>query len=449
MKNSKQIAEHVLKARDEYREKQKSKNEKIKRITAFGTFGCTLMTVIICAFNLLPMLEENEIEVIPPHSIEQEYTTEETTEVVSESQQTETSLKTTENYTYETSVNNSTSQTKASDEKNNSVLSFFTESINAIKTTLPVTTTVKHPQTTVKTTQTTIKSTTSVQSVTAAVTKPSLTEAVTNTKPWQTNISVQTSRTHNTSQNLPAIPNLTQPSHTETTTYTTAVQTIIPISTSVTTVDIPITNTTSRTADTTVITVTSVITENTVIYSTSATEDIIVTDCTTAPNNTTAPTTISVQETIVSTIITKASTAKTNSGSGLVSNTSVIITKVTATNTAATSGLVTVSSSADTVQTTVIWDDATIKAEISEIYLSSNKTYSLQNYIIDSSELGEFLRNCTFIAYNTLAGERFAVHIKIYEIKGIDSQQTIAVKFTGNDNYYVYSNLSYVPEAPD
>ncbi len=75
MKNSREIADYVFKARDEYLEKKNKRKLIIGRITSFGTLGATVAAVLICAFNLLPILEDNEIEVLPP-SVDIEYSTE-------------------------------------------------------------------------------------------------------------------------------------------------------------------------------------------------------------------------------------------------------------------------------------------------------------------------------------------------------------------------------------
>ena len=66
MKSSKQIADYVFKARDEHNQKKRKNIIMIKRISAFGTLGCTVAAVLVCSFNLLPMLEKNTVEVIPP-----------------------------------------------------------------------------------------------------------------------------------------------------------------------------------------------------------------------------------------------------------------------------------------------------------------------------------------------------------------------------------------------
>lgn len=92
------------------------------------------------------------------------------------------------------------------------------------------------------------------------------------------------------------------------------------------------------------------------------------------------------------------------------------------------------------------WDDKTISEQFPEFTANNGSIYGLRGCTLDSSMTGGNLYTAKLWGYDTYTEKKYEVNADVYEIYGISSECSVALKFNGNDNYYVYFNRNYFPE---
>ncbi len=443
MKSSEEIAAYVFKKRDEHLEKKRRKFIFIRKMSQVGSLCCAGIAVTLCAVNLLTELEKNEIEVAPPHVIEQQISSESLSEqIASEDALTTHTTISPENPSEDTSedtTEQSTDNTDATEttNKNDKPLSSLMETIT--DTLSPVITNINKPG---STTSTTVAGQNTAPAVTGGtnIIKPSVTTKITAaapSKPTQTAVTTTGNR----------LPSLKPPEVTECTTVIEEDFTVP----AVTTTTVPRPGDTDADKTQTVVTESPVVTTTVSVTLESPVTTELVPNVTTRPvTQTTVTTKVTTYQAteptmIVTTRIDTVTSFVPVTSASLVQSAVVtfnsVVTSVTmATNTSVVTSVVTTDIDSvtppgvDDPQPTESLDDEDVRTYFTEITAPDGKSYTLSYETADESMIDSLL-------YTTeVNGGYFTETVQIFQISDESelAYSAIIVKFEGIDNYYIY-----------
>lgn len=90
------------------------------------------------------------------------------------------------------------------------------------------------------------------------------------------------------------------------------------------------------------------------------------------------------------------------------------------------------------------WDERIITEKFPLININGNE-YGVANTVVPSDRLGARISSLTAIGKDVYTESEYACNAEIYEIKGISSECAAAVKYDGDEKYYVCRNSYYKP----
>ena len=98
----------------------------------------------------------------------------------------------------------------------------------------------------------------------------------------------------------------------------------------------------------------------------------------------------------------------------------------------------------ESVATVPKWDEMSISQQFYEVVYNSN-SYSSRITKISSDNILEKVGDATLTGYDTYSETTYSKKAELYSIKDIADKCAIAIKFEGDNDYYVYVNSYYRP----
>lgn len=92
------------------------------------------------------------------------------------------------------------------------------------------------------------------------------------------------------------------------------------------------------------------------------------------------------------------------------------------------------------------WDEMSISQQYYEVEYNNSK-YSSRITKISNDNILKNIGNATLIGYDTYTETTYSKKGELYSIKDLSEKCAIAVKFEGDNNYYVYENSYYKPKT--
>lgn len=198
----------------------------------------------------------------------------------------------------------------------------------------------------------------------------------------------------------------------------------------------------------------------------------VVTSTTASAQTGTAPAKTTTVPAQTSTTMTAAASATQTSTAAITESIDTNETPVTTTTTASASGdtegalpetntsitsLVTYTTSASAQTTTVTyapmgselsWEEKTIVQKFPKFYFGEeNVLHLMSNARKKSSEIGEYLGTAEFEGYDTINMKTYTTKGRVFTLEGISPEYALAVRYQGDDTYYLARNTAYVPES--
>lgn len=90
------------------------------------------------------------------------------------------------------------------------------------------------------------------------------------------------------------------------------------------------------------------------------------------------------------------------------------------------------------------WDERTLSTQFMEFDLNGID-YNTKDHIIEGYHIGDILGTVTMEGQDVYEDKIHSINAEVFSINDISSECTVAVKFNGYDNYYVYINREYSP----
>ena len=92
------------------------------------------------------------------------------------------------------------------------------------------------------------------------------------------------------------------------------------------------------------------------------------------------------------------------------------------------------------------WDERSITEKFPLININGNE-YGVANTAVQSDRIGARISSLTAIGKDVYTQSEYACNAEIYEIKSISSECAAAVKYDGDESYYVCRNPYYKPDT--
>ena len=92
------------------------------------------------------------------------------------------------------------------------------------------------------------------------------------------------------------------------------------------------------------------------------------------------------------------------------------------------------------------WDEKTNTEKFPTVKINGTE-YSVANRTISFDKTGNSITKLTVLSKDEYTNSEYAANAEIYEIKGISSKCAAAVKYDGDEKYYVCRNPHYKPET--
>lgn len=92
------------------------------------------------------------------------------------------------------------------------------------------------------------------------------------------------------------------------------------------------------------------------------------------------------------------------------------------------------------------WDEKT-NAEKFPLVKINGTEYSVANKTVPADKTGEKIKAVTVLGKDEYTASEYAANAEIYEIKGISGECAAAVKYGGDEKYYICRNSAYKPET--
>lgn len=92
------------------------------------------------------------------------------------------------------------------------------------------------------------------------------------------------------------------------------------------------------------------------------------------------------------------------------------------------------------------WDELTLPERFSEAEISSAR-FSGRNKTLPAGKIGDRISALTLTGRDEITKQSHTAKAEAFEIKGISAAAAAAVKFSGTNEYYVYTNPYYQPET--
>lgn len=92
------------------------------------------------------------------------------------------------------------------------------------------------------------------------------------------------------------------------------------------------------------------------------------------------------------------------------------------------------------------WTDMITPQKYGELQINE-KTYSTQIYEIAYENIAEFVTATQLTGYDIHEDKNYTVDAEVYSIKNINEECALAVRFSGEEKFYVYINVWYTPET--
>ncbi len=92
------------------------------------------------------------------------------------------------------------------------------------------------------------------------------------------------------------------------------------------------------------------------------------------------------------------------------------------------------------------WNDMITPQKYGEMQIGT-VTYSSQVYEIAQENVFEFVTQTQLTGYDIYEDKNYKIDAEAYSIKNINKECALAVKFSGEDKFYVYVNVWYIPET--
>lgn len=92
------------------------------------------------------------------------------------------------------------------------------------------------------------------------------------------------------------------------------------------------------------------------------------------------------------------------------------------------------------------WDEKTVAEKFREITVSGKEYYAVNTYVA-ADKVGKKVTKLTVLGKDVYTNSEYAAGAEIYEIKNISSECAAAVKYDGDEKYYVCRNAYYKPET--
>ena len=92
------------------------------------------------------------------------------------------------------------------------------------------------------------------------------------------------------------------------------------------------------------------------------------------------------------------------------------------------------------------WDEKTVAEKFREITVNGKEYYAVNTYVA-ADKVGKKVTKLTVLGKDVYTNSEYAAGAEIYEIKNISSECAAAVKYDGDEKYYVCRNSYYKPET--
>lgn len=92
------------------------------------------------------------------------------------------------------------------------------------------------------------------------------------------------------------------------------------------------------------------------------------------------------------------------------------------------------------------WDEKTVAEKFREITVNGKEYYAVNTYVA-ADKVGQKVTKLTVLGKDVYTNSEYAAGAEIYEIKNISSECAAAVKYDGDEKYYVCRNAYYKPET--
>lgn len=92
------------------------------------------------------------------------------------------------------------------------------------------------------------------------------------------------------------------------------------------------------------------------------------------------------------------------------------------------------------------WDEKTNTEKFREITVNGKEYYAVNTYVA-ADKVGQKVTKLTVLGKDVYTNSEYAAGAEIYEIKNISSECAAAVKYDGDEKYYVCRNAYYKPET--
>ena len=93
-----------------------------------------------------------------------------------------------------------------------------------------------------------------------------------------------------------------------------------------------------------------------------------------------------------------------------------------------------------------LWRDMSTSQKFSEFSMG-NMRYSSQNTLIEETNIDKAVGSALFSGYDIYEDKTYKTDGSVYTIKNISDKCALAVRFSGEEAYYVYINSEYSPET--
>lgn len=98
------------------------------------------------------------------------------------------------------------------------------------------------------------------------------------------------------------------------------------------------------------------------------------------------------------------------------------------------------------------WDEISLnkqytKFKFNDINYESAEIYAAKKIKVSTEDLGDSLGTTVISGQDTYTNKIYKKNIDIFSIKGISVKRAVAVRFAGNDDYYIYRNSNYKSET--
>lgn len=92
------------------------------------------------------------------------------------------------------------------------------------------------------------------------------------------------------------------------------------------------------------------------------------------------------------------------------------------------------------------WDEKTNTEKFPTVKINGTE-YSVANRPIPSDKIGNSITKLTVLGRDEYTNSEYAANAEIYEIRGISGECAAAVKYGGDEKYYICRNSAYKPET--